>query len=78
MRMPWEEDKDWGNTATTIVKGEPMIDNYVIAELLKKYEALERRLSVVEKHIKILEIDCQINVINPNWWDEDEKGAEAE
>lgn len=24
MRMPWEDDIDWGNTATTIVKGEPM------------------------------------------------------
>ena len=56
MRMPWEEDKDWGNTATTIIKGEPMIDNYVIAELLKKYEALEKRLSVAEKQIKVLEM----------------------
>lgn len=24
MRMPWEDDKNWDNTATTIVKGEPM------------------------------------------------------
>lgn len=22
MKMPWEEDTDWGNTATTIVKGD--------------------------------------------------------
>jgi len=24
MKMPWEDDKNWNNTATTIVKGEPM------------------------------------------------------
>lgn len=53
-----------------------MIDNYVIAELLKNYEALERRLSVAEKHIKILEIDRQIEVMNPSWRGEDETDEE--
>ena len=24
MSMPWEDDINWGNTATTVVKGEPM------------------------------------------------------
>ena len=68
------ESKPTATSSTEVPwwKGEPMIDNYVIAELLKKYEALERRLSVAEKHIKILEIDRQIDVMNPSWRGEDE------
>ena len=58
MRMPWEEDKDWGNTATTIIKGEPTFEDYVIdiGNILRKLEELEKRLSVAEKQIKVLEM----------------------
>ena len=80
MKMPWEDDINWGNTATTNVKGEPTFEDCVIdiGNILRKLEGLEKRLSVAEKHIKILEVDRQIDVINPSWWDENEKGAEAE
>lgn len=33
--MPWEDDVNWGNIATTIVKGEPMSD------LISRKDAIE-------------------------------------
>ena len=33
MKMPWEDDINWGNTATTVVKGEPMKTELVYCDL---------------------------------------------
>ena len=40
MRMPWEEDIDWGNTATTIVKGKPMIEMERAVNQILWYECM--------------------------------------
>lgn len=55
-----------------------MFEDYAIAigNMSRKIEELEKRLSVAESHIKILEIDHQIDVINPSWLDEDEADEE--
>lgn len=46
MKMPWEEDKDWNCTATTIVKGEPMGDYIFLDEIETKEDKICPLLSI--------------------------------
>ena len=57
-----------------------MFEDYAraIGNMSLRIDELEKRLSIAESHIKILELDHQIDVINPIWLDEDEKGAETD
>lgn len=70
MKMPWEEDKNWNNTATTLGKENDMgviatesrfnqtvqkDQATLIAELISRVTSLENDMEYVRKHIRVLD-----------------------
>lgn len=74
MRMPWEDDINWGNTATTIVKGEPIDMGVYInkAELLKELSVIQDR--PVRSAMQIIKILPTIDLVR---CEECDKGEET-
>ena len=73
MKMPWEQDVEWNNTVSTNATESGFNQTVrkdqatLIAELISRVTSLEDDMEFALKHIRILEVDKQIEVISPSW-----------